>query len=105
MPRKKQYDQKHLTTSQRIRIEKGLNDGLSFAAIARQIEKHPSTVAKEVKKYRTFQPRDASPSNKPLKCALYKDCTMRFLCDEKDCVKMCKACYDVKYRSAAQGSL
>lgn len=96
MPRKKQYDQKHLTTSQRIRIEKGLNDGLSFAAIARSIEKHPSTVAKEVKKYRTFQPRDAAPSNRPLKCALYKDCTLRFLCDEKDCVKMCKSCYDVK---------
>lgn len=96
MPRKKQYDQKHLTTTQRIWIEKGLNDGLSFAAIARRIEKHPSTVAKEVKKYRTFQPRDDSPSNKPLKCALFKDCTMRFLCDEKDCVKMCKSCYDVK---------
>lgn len=75
MPKKKQYNQKHLTTTQRIWIEKGLNDGLSFAAIARRIEKHPSTVAKEVKKYRTFQPRDDSPSNKPLKCVFYKNCT------------------------------
>ena len=50
MPKKKQYDQKHLSTSQRIHIEKGLNDGLSFAAIARKLDKHPSTIAKEVKK-------------------------------------------------------
>lgn len=55
MYKKKTYDQKHLTTSQRIHIEKGLNDGLSFAAIARKLDKHPSTIAKEVKKYRTFQ--------------------------------------------------
>jgi IS30 family transposase len=90
------FDQKHLSTSQRIKIEKGLNDGLSFAAIARNIEKHPSTVAKEVKKYRTFQPKTSS--GQPLQCALFKECTMRFLCEEKDCVKLCKSCYDVKLK-------
>lgn len=95
MPKKKVYDQKHLSTSQRIHIEKGLNDGLSFAAIARKLDKHPSTITKEVKKYRTFQPYDADPQ-KPSRCALFKECTMRFLCDEKDCVKMCKSCFDVK---------
>ena len=95
MPKKKEYDQKHLSTSQRIHIEKGLNDGLSFAAIARKLNKHPSTIAKEVKKYRTFQPREKDPK-KPARCALFKECTMRFLCDEKDCVKMCKSCYDTK---------
>lgn len=94
MSKKKTYDQKHLSTTQRIKIEKGLNDGLSFAAIARTIEKHPSTIAKEVKKYRTFQPRNSS--GHPLQCALYKECTMRFLCVEKDCVKLCKSCYDPK---------
>lgn len=50
----KNYDCKHLTTTQRIKIEKGLLDGESFASIARNIEKHPSTVAKEVRKYRYF---------------------------------------------------
>jgi IS30 family transposase len=54
----KMFDQKHLSTTQRIKIEKGLNDGLSFAAIARTIDKHPSTVAKEVKKYRYFPPKE-----------------------------------------------
>ena len=45
MSKKRIYDQKHLTTSQRIHIEKGLNDGLSFAAIARKLEKHPRNTA------------------------------------------------------------
>lgn len=93
MSNKKTYDQKHITTTQRIKIEKRLNDGLSFAAIARTIDKHPSTVAKEVKKYRFFPPR-ANPGQ-PLQCARFKECQMRFLCDNKDCVKMCKSCYDV----------
>ena len=95
MPKKKEYDHKHLSTSQRIHIEKGLNDGLSFAAIARKLDKHPSTIAKEVKEYRTLQPREKDPK-KPARCALFKECTLRFLCDKKDCVKMCKSCYDVK---------
>ena len=95
MPKKKEYDHKHLSTSQRIHIEKGLNDGLSFAAVARKLDKHPSTIAKEVKKYRTLQPREKDPK-KPARCALFKECTLRFLCDKKDCVKMCKSCYDIK---------
>ena len=95
MPKKKEYDHKHLSTSQRIHIEKGLNDGLPFAANARKLDKHPSTIAKEVKKYRTLQPREKDPK-KPARCALFKECTLRFLCDKKDCVKMCKSCYDVK---------
>ena len=95
MPKKKEYDHKHLSTSQRIHIEKGLNDGLSFAAIARRLDKHPSTIAKEVKKYRTLQPREKDPK-KPARCALFKKGTLRFLCDKKDCVKVCKSCYDVK---------
>jgi len=85
MSKKKVYDQNHLSTSQRIHIEKGLNDGLSFAVIARKLEKHPSTITKEVKKYSTFQPYVADPK-KPSRCALFNECTMRFLCDDKDCV-------------------
>lgn len=86
------HDKKHLTTTQRIKIEDGLNQGLSMAAIGRLIEKDPTTVSKEVKKYRTFQPRDKEQL--PLKCARFKECTMRFLCDKKDCVKLCKSCFD-----------
>ena len=38
MPKDNKYDQKHLTTSQRIKVEKGLNDGKSFAEIGRIVE-------------------------------------------------------------------
>ena len=87
----KKYDGKHLTTTQRMKIEKGLIEGKSFAFIARSIEKHPSTVAKEVKKYRYFPKRDA---RNDLPCTFYRSCQMRFLCDNKDCVSPCKQCYD-----------
>lgn len=87
----KNYDFKHLTTTQRIKIEKGLLDGESFASIARKIEKHPSTVAKEVKKYRYFPQREQP--QKKLPCILKSECQMRFLCDKKDCIRPCKLCY------------
>jgi IS30 family transposase len=92
----KNYDCKHLTTTQRIKIEKGLLDGESFASIARKISKHPSTVAKEVKKYRYFPQRESV--EKILPCTFFKSCQMRFLCDQKDCVKPCKLCFDTVLR-------
>jgi IS30 family transposase len=45
-------NQKHLTLSQRIEIEKGLNYNRFFAEIAMTLEKDPSTISKEVRKYR-----------------------------------------------------
>jgi hypothetical protein len=92
----KKFDGKHLTTTQRIKIEKGLMDGKSFALIARNIEKHPSTVAKEVKKYRYFPRRENNQEE--LQCSFYKSCQMRFLCDDKDCIRPCKLCYDTILR-------
>lgn len=92
----KKFDCKHLTTTLRIKIEKGLMDGESFASIARGIDKHPSTIAKEVKKYRYFPKRENS--KKILQCSDFKSCQMRFLCEDKDCVKPCKLCYDIKLR-------
>ena len=97
MSNKKNFDQKHLTTTQRIKIEKGLLDGRSFASIARDIGKHPSTVAKEVKKRRFFPPRENA--NQLLRCARYKECRIHFLCDEKDCIHPCKNCRDTDMRT------
>ncbi|MCX7709536.1 MAG: IS30 family transposase [Clostridia bacterium] len=88
----KKYDGKHLTTTQRIKIEKGLMDGDSFASIARNMGKHPSTVAKEVKKYRHFPKRENQ--DKQLQCAFYKACQVHFLCDKNDCIRPCKLCFD-----------
>lgn len=74
MSKGKKFDCKHLTTTQRIKIEKGLMNGESFASIARSIDKHPSNVAKEVKKYRYFPQRE--DPKKVLQCAHFKSCQM-----------------------------
>ncbi len=73
----KNYDCKHLTTTQRIKIEKGLLDGESFASIARKIDKYPSTIAKEVKKYRYFPERENPDKKFP--CIRKSNCSMRSL--------------------------
>lgn len=86
------HNYKHLTTTQRILIEKGLIDNLSFAEIGRRIDKHRSTIAKEVKKYRYFVERDKNAP--PLRCARYNQCQMRFLCDRTDCIRPCKNCHN-----------
>ena len=39
---------KHLTLSDRIFIEQSLNDHMKFNAIAKALEKDPSTISKEV---------------------------------------------------------
>jgi IS30 family transposase len=44
-------NQKHLTLSDRINIEKGLNNNDSFAAIAKVVHKDPTTISKEVRKH------------------------------------------------------
>lgn len=44
-------NQKHLTLSQRIVIEKGLLSGKTFAEIARETNKDPSTISKEVRRH------------------------------------------------------
>ncbi len=44
-------NQKHLTLSDRINIEKGLNSRKTFAEIARIIHKDPTTVSKEIRRH------------------------------------------------------
>ena len=46
---------KHLTFDDRVEIQECLNHGMSFKAIARRIEKDPTTVSKEVKKHIEFR--------------------------------------------------
>lgn len=88
---KKFFYQKHLTMTQRIWIEKGLIDNESFAAIARRIEKDPSTISKEIKRNRFFPKRNEF--FKQLPCTRKKDCQIRFLCKNQDCTNLCKGCY------------
>jgi len=46
----------HLTIDERLEIQKGLDYGLTFKAIAKRIGKDPTTVSKEVKKHLIIRP-------------------------------------------------
>ena len=82
-------NQKHLTLSQRIEIEKGLNYNRFFAEIARTLEKDPSTISKEVRKYRAVKLRNNDFAAIP--CGNRSNCSARYLCS-KECRFMCKMC-------------
>lgn len=81
---------KHLTLSQRIIIEQGLNDGKTFTAISRLLEKDPSTISKEVRKHRTIKYR-RNPSKIP-GCSLWKICKKKHICSGCHSVKDCRDC-------------
>ena len=83
-------NQKHLTLEQRVDIEKGLTENKSFAEIARNIRKDPSTVSKEVRLHARSKERpDAGYTNPP--CIHRKTCKRICLCDEQ-CGTLCKIC-------------
>lgn len=85
----------HLTLSDRIKIEQGLNEGLSLRKIAIQINKNPSTVGREILQRRCPIGR-RTPKTLP-KCVHYSECTVRGLCTDIRCVKyMCRSCSTCK---------
>lgn len=80
---------KHLDCSDRIAIETGLYKGLPFKKIAKKLERHPSTIAHEVKTNRTFI-KGRFPFGRD--CLYARSCAARNLCSEIDCSKKCRAC-------------
>jgi IS30 family transposase len=83
---------KHFTDHDRLEIEHSLKAGLSFKKIAAKLDKHHSSVSREVLARRT-------PSNKGAfgrvtnRCLSRSSCDRRQLCmDKPDCVKRCSAC-------------
>ena len=48
-------DQKHLTLEGRIAIEKGLDNRLSFKAIALSVDKDCTTISKEVRNHLVYE--------------------------------------------------
>lgn len=81
MKRKQLHDNSHLTLEQRKIIQVGIENGSSKAAISRTIGKDATTVAKEIRKRRTFKPRNAF--NNPI------NCTKRKFCSKKVCFQTC----------------
>lgn len=92
-------NQKHIDLSGRIRIEQGLNDGESFRSIAKDLNKDPSTISKEVRRHSILKERSPE-AFAPIPCANNYDpkaprkniCTVMHLCGDEKCSHMCVSC-------------
>ena len=72
--------------SDRTAIETSLYGGESFRRIAKKLDRHPSTIAHEVKENRTFI-HDTYFCGKD--CQHAKNCNYRKLCDDPDYLEFC----------------
>ena len=82
MKRKQLHDSTHLTLDERKIIQVGIENSSTKAAIARNIGKDATTVAKEIRKHRQFKPRNTY--GRPVLCAKAQSCSV------KHCVKKCE---------------
>lgn len=82
-------NRKHLTMSQRILIEKGLDNNESFTEISRQIGKDPSTVSKEIRRHITHHVKQ--DMNRGIPCKNRSTCRIKFLCTDS-CLHFCRLC-------------
>lgn len=88
---------KHLELSDRIKIERGLADGISFRAIALDTGKDPSTISKEVRKHATILERSKAKSFAPIPCVHNRDddhprvnkCNLVHVCGDNGCSLQC----------------
>ena len=78
---------KHLSFDERLEIEKGLKDNLSFKQIGRNINRDCTTIAKEIKNHIQF--KNVGAVGRPFCNCLYrKTCKIRGR--EVTCNKLCK---------------
>ena len=86
-------NQKHLNLSDRINIEKGLNNNDSFATIAKVVLKDPTTISKEVRKHSKVKEYKGY-ANTP--CEANKDkhspCMLKHVCGDLECDRICRQC-------------
>ena len=88
-------NQKHLSLEDRLYIEHSIRDGVSFKDIARYLCKDPSTILKEVRKYRLsdYLPTKGFFYNEHNHCVHRFKCTLVNVCDKiLDCGVKCASC-------------
>lgn len=90
MNKKLSGSHKHLTLSDRIFIEKSLNEHKRFKEIAHSLCKDPSTISKEIIRFMDEKP---SPHYKGNDCRYFTSCTSSKLCSSC-CAEFCKYCND-----------
>lgn len=97
MSRKVKTTQKHMTQENRVIIEKRLDERTPLCRIGEDLNKDPSTIAKEIKKHRVAQPHN-SFNEMPNRCQLAPNCHVKNLCQiyapvcKSEC-KQCKQCF------------
>lgn len=72
---------KFLTYEERLNIAKGLKECQSFGAIAKQIGKDRTTVAKEVKNH-SYEKKSGRPGYPYNACRHREDCKLKLLCEQ-----------------------
>lgn len=92
---------KQMDLSDRIAIETGICRGESFKQIAKRLNRHPSTIAHEVKENRTFI-QSTYPCGKD--CKFVRQCHEKNLCgcDEDACRFTCRTCRGVDCRTVCK---
>lgn len=86
-------NQKHLTLDNRVFIEKSLDNNMPFCEIAKYICKDPSTISKEVRKHRTFSPRNDFVNFNH--CIHRRSCHLKNVCNRTvSCKKQCSSCIE-----------
>ena len=83
-------NQRHLKIEDRFYIEKSLEQGISFKAIASSLHKDPTTISKEVKRNRILKERKVPFAEI---CLLKKNCIRRNVCGYSSaCSRKCSNC-------------
>lgn len=82
--------QKHLTLLNREDIEKLLKAGFKFYQIAENIQKDPTTISKEIRKYKT-EHTPSNFNNKSNFCKHKDKCNLKNICNS-NCHSECRRC-------------
>jgi IS30 family transposase len=69
---------KHLNEGQRRAISEMLDNSYSLKIIAETLDKHPSSISREIKNNRKLNPVRKNAKNK---CGLFNECIVKHLCD------------------------
>ena len=83
---------KHLLQSERVIIEMQLSNRQSFKSVGRELDKDPTTIAKEVKNHILYKKSGAY--GRPFNDCLYRNtCSTSRICGKSGCRnKLCKFC-------------
>lgn len=88
---------KHMTLDERISIQTGLKENLSYAEIASLLGKSKSTISREVQKHRLFVPHNKTATLQTHNVCLFRsDCNIKQKCNSPTCYRQrhqnCRLC-------------